>query len=502
MARRWSVAGQLLALQLGIIAVVLVGVGGVSLAQAQIDFRRTEGARVALGGREPRRPHAAAPGAVGAVPAGAGGPVGADRRRRAEPVRRDVRRDRRRRRRRRREHPRPRAARHLALPADTGHPAARGWPTAPAPAGRRSSRTSRCSARSARRPGAWWARPRSARSTRAWARACCPQCRTCSPTWGWPASSGSPDRCSSPAGSSARPSAWSRWRSAAWSSTARRCSPGSRRASSASTSTTASRWSTPRPTGCWTCPPTASDGRSPSSASRTGCSTSSPAAPRSRTPSCSWASGSSRSTASRSPSAASGRLGHDHARPAPSCGQLEQELGVTRQTTEALRAQAHEFANRLHTIAGLLELERVRRGAALRQAARLGDPGARGGGHRARSTARRSPRCSSPSPAWPPSAASGCTCADASRVGPLDDEPGRGPRDRRRQPRRQRAGRRRPARRRRGRRCRVRAGGRRRDGRGPRLGPRGGARAGRGGLHQRVHAPRPPRAATAGSAWP
>jgi two-component system CitB family sensor kinase len=44
-SRRWSVAGQLLALQLGIIAVVLVGVGGVSLAQAQLDFRRTEGAR-------------------------------------------------------------------------------------------------------------------------------------------------------------------------------------------------------------------------------------------------------------------------------------------------------------------------------------------------------------------------------------------------------------------------------------------------------------------------
>jgi sensor histidine kinase regulating citrate/malate metabolism len=36
--------------------------------------------------------------------------------------------------------------------------------------------------------------------------------------------------------------------------------------------------------------------------------------------------------------------------------QLQQELGVTRQTTEALRAQAHEFANRLHTISGLLEL--------------------------------------------------------------------------------------------------------------------------------------------------
>jgi len=36
--------------------------------------------------------------------------------------------------------------------------------------------------------------------------------------------------------------------------------------------------------------------------------------------------------------------------------QLRRELGVTQQTTEALRAQAHEFANRLHTISGLLEL--------------------------------------------------------------------------------------------------------------------------------------------------
>ena len=46
MPRRWSVAQQLLALQLGIIAVVLVGVGSVSLTQAQGDFRRTEGSRV------------------------------------------------------------------------------------------------------------------------------------------------------------------------------------------------------------------------------------------------------------------------------------------------------------------------------------------------------------------------------------------------------------------------------------------------------------------------
>lgn len=49
--RRWSVAQQLLALQLGIIAVVLVGVGAVSLTQAQIDFRRTEGSRM-LGAAE------------------------------------------------------------------------------------------------------------------------------------------------------------------------------------------------------------------------------------------------------------------------------------------------------------------------------------------------------------------------------------------------------------------------------------------------------------------
>jgi two-component system, CitB family, sensor kinase len=46
MSRRWSIAGQLLALQLGIIAIVLVGVGAVTLAQAEIDFRQTAGGRV------------------------------------------------------------------------------------------------------------------------------------------------------------------------------------------------------------------------------------------------------------------------------------------------------------------------------------------------------------------------------------------------------------------------------------------------------------------------
>jgi two-component system, CitB family, sensor kinase len=43
---------------------------------------------------------------------------------------------------------------------------------------------------------------------------------------------------------------------------------------------------------------------------------------------------------------------------------LQQELDINRGTTDALRAQAHEFTNRLHTIAGLIELgehEEVRR---------------------------------------------------------------------------------------------------------------------------------------------
>jgi sensor histidine kinase regulating citrate/malate metabolism len=36
---------------------------------------------------------------------------------------------------------------------------------------------------------------------------------------------------------------------------------------------------------------------------------------------------------------------------------LEEELGTTRATTDTLRAQTHEFANQIHTISGLLELE-------------------------------------------------------------------------------------------------------------------------------------------------
>jgi sensor histidine kinase regulating citrate/malate metabolism len=35
---------------------------------------------------------------------------------------------------------------------------------------------------------------------------------------------------------------------------------------------------------------------------------------------------------------------------------LERELGTTRTTTDTLRAQAHEFANQLHTISGLIQI--------------------------------------------------------------------------------------------------------------------------------------------------
>ena len=35
---------------------------------------------------------------------------------------------------------------------------------------------------------------------------------------------------------------------------------------------------------------------------------------------------------------------------------LERELGTTRTATDTLRAQAHEFANQLHTISGLIQI--------------------------------------------------------------------------------------------------------------------------------------------------
>ena len=179
--------------------------------------------------------------------------------------------------------------------------------------------------------------------------------------------------------------------------------------------------------------------------------------------------------------------------------QLQQELGVTRQTTEALRAQAHEFANRLHTISGLLELEEY--AEVLRYVKRLGSA-------TQELAATVTERIDSPPLAALLIAKSSVAAERGIRLHLARHEPGRaarrrprrGPGDRGRQPGGQRAGRRRAARRRRGR--RFGAGGERGGGgRGPRLRPRDRARARRGGLHQRLHHQSRRRAATAGSAW-
>ena len=86
---------------------------------------------------------------------------------------------------------------------------------------------------------------------------------------------------------------------------------------------------------------------------------------------------------------------------------LRHELDSTRGTTDALRAQAHEFTNRLHTIAGLIELgeyDEVRRYvdrvSHTREAwqTEVGE----------RIATPPSPRCWSRRRAWRPSAAWAC----------------------------------------------------------------------------------------------
>ena len=179
--------------------------------------------------------------------------------------------------------------------------------------------------------------------------------------------------------------------------------------------------------------------------------------------------------------------------------QLQQELGVTRQTTEALRAQAHEFANRLHTISGLLELEEY--AEVLRYVKRLGSA-------TQELAATVTERIDSP-----PLAALLDRQVQRGRrarhpAAPRRHEPGRaarrrprrGPGDRGRQPGRQRAGRRRAARRRRGR--RRGAGGRTERWWSRSATPAPGSRPSWSRRSSPAASPpRPPRAATAGSAW-
>lgn len=51
------------------------------------------------------------------------------------------------------------------------------------------------------------------------------------------------------------------------------------------------------------------------------------------------------------------RTRRDAARPHRACSSLQRDLDVTRATTDSLRAQAHEFSNRMHVVAGLIALE-------------------------------------------------------------------------------------------------------------------------------------------------
>ena len=63
--------------------------------------------------------------------------------------------------------------------------------------------------------------------------------------------------------------------------------------------------------------------------------------------------------------------------------ELRRELDLTQHVTDTLRAQAHEFDNRLHTIAGLIELGEARGGGALRPPGDLQPLGVQRGGDRA-----------------------------------------------------------------------------------------------------------------------
>ena len=45
--------------------------------------------------------------------------------------------------------------------------------------------------------------------------------------------------------------------------------------------------------------------------------------------------------------------------------ELQRELDLTKSTTDTLRAQAHEFSNRMHVVSGLIALEEYDGGAQL-----------------------------------------------------------------------------------------------------------------------------------------
>ena len=174
-----------------------------------------------------------------------------------------------------------------------------------------------------------------------------------------------------PPGEAADPRAGAGARSPAWSSTARRCCTASARAWSGWTCAAGSRWSTTRRSGCCASPATRSAGRWPSSAWGRSCATRcSPAT----------SSGTGRSPApggcsslNRLPIASRGRpIGSvTTLRDRTELLELRRELDLTRHVTDTLRAQAHEFEQpaahhrRAHRARG------VRRGGALRAPGQL-----------------------------------------------------------------------------------------------------------------------------------
>ena len=155
-----------------------------------------------------------------------------------------------------------------------------------------------------------------------------------------------------------------------------------------------SRWSTTRRSACSASTATPSAGGWPSScppAASRRCSRATSAG-RTRSSSCATACSSStacRSTLRGGPSAPSSRCAT-----APSWTRSLRELQDVRGLADALRAQEHEFAHRLHVIGGLVELGRYEEAVQLHQPLVARPPGARGVGRRLDRRPGRRRRCS------------------------------------------------------------------------------------------------------------
>ena len=182
---------------------------------------------------------------------------------------------------------------------------------------------------------------------------------TCWSTSASPACSGSAARCCCPAGSSGRRSGWSRTRSPGWWSTARRWCTASRRAWSRSTRGSGSPSSTTAHASCSELPQRLRRAAARRARRSTPQLVEVADRPTSPAPTAwSWsATGCSPSTASRCAPTARSSARSPRCATAPSCPRWSGSSACSRATSDTLRAQTHEFANQLHTISGLLQLE-------------------------------------------------------------------------------------------------------------------------------------------------